>query len=56
VRGIIITGGASDKIKYAHYASGGIEFFTYKVSFDPVEKIGCAGEAGNVRDDITLYR
>jgi hypothetical protein len=30
VRGIIITGGASDKIKYALYASDSIEFFSYK--------------------------
>lgn len=42
VRGIIITGGASDKIKYALYASAGIEFFNYKVNFDLVEvdKVG----------------
>jgi hypothetical protein len=37
VRGIIITGGASDKIKYALYASEGIAFFNYKVKFDLVE-------------------
>jgi hypothetical protein len=37
VRGIIITGGASDKIKYALYASDSIEFFSYKVNFDLVE-------------------
>jgi hypothetical protein len=37
VRGIIITGGASDRIKYALYASEGIEFFNYKVNFDLVE-------------------
>jgi restriction system protein len=42
VRGIIITGGASDKIRYALYASEGIEFFNYKVNFDLVEvdKVG----------------
>lgn len=42
VRGIIITGGASDKIRYALYASEGIEFFNYKVRFDLVEvgKVG----------------
>lgn len=37
VRGIIITGDVSDKIKYALHASNDIEFFTYKVSFDLVE-------------------
>jgi hypothetical protein len=42
VRGIIITGGASDRIKYALYASDGIDFFNYKVNFDLVEaeKVG----------------
>lgn len=42
VRGIIISAGASDKIKYALYAAGGIEFFNYKVSFELVEaeKVG----------------
>jgi hypothetical protein len=42
VRGIIITGAPSDKIKYALHASEAIEFFTYKVSFDlvAVDKIG----------------
>jgi len=37
VTGIIITGGASDRIKYALYASDGIDFFSYKVNFDLVE-------------------
>ncbi len=37
VRGIIITGGASDRIKYALYASEGIDFFNYKVNFELVE-------------------
>jgi len=37
VRGIIITGASDEHIKYAVYASEGIEFFTYKVSFDLVE-------------------
>jgi RecB family endonuclease NucS len=42
VRGIIITGAPSDKIKYALHGSDAIEFFTYKVSFDlvAVDKIG----------------
>jgi hypothetical protein len=38
VRGIIITGMSDDRIKYAVFASQGIEFFTYKVSFDLVEE------------------
>jgi hypothetical protein len=38
VRGIIITGLPDDRIKYAVSASQGIEFFTYKVSFDLVEE------------------
>jgi hypothetical protein len=37
VRGIIITGGASDKISYALHANDDIAFFNYKVSFDLVE-------------------
>lgn len=37
VRGIIITGAASDRIKYALYASDGIAFFNYKLNFDLVE-------------------
>jgi hypothetical protein len=37
VRGIIITGDTSDKIKYALYASDGIEFFNYKVNFDLIK-------------------
>lgn len=37
VRGIIITGAPDERIKYAVFASEGIEFFTYKVSFDLVE-------------------
>lgn len=42
VRGIIITGAASDKIKYAIYATDGIEFFNYKINFDLIaaEKVG----------------
>jgi restriction system protein len=42
VRGIIITGAPDERIKYAISASEGIEFFTYKVSFDlvAVEKVG----------------
>jgi restriction system protein len=41
VRGIIITGAPDKRVKYAISASEGIEFFTYKVSFDlvAVEKI-----------------
>jgi hypothetical protein len=41
VRGIIITGAPDERIKYALFASEGIEFFTYKVSFDlvAVEKV-----------------
>jgi Endonuclease NucS len=41
VIGIIITSAPSEKIKYAIYASPGIEFFNYKVSFDlvAVEKV-----------------
>jgi Endonuclease NucS len=38
VRGIIITGMPDDRIKYAVSASHGIEFFTYRVSFDLVEE------------------
>ncbi len=38
VRGIIITGASDDRIKYAVSASQGIEFFTYKASFDLVEE------------------
>jgi hypothetical protein len=38
VRGIIITGETDDRIKYAVSAIPGIEFFTYKTSFDLVEE------------------
>jgi hypothetical protein len=38
VRGIIITGMADDRIKYAVSAIEGIEFFTYNVRFDLVEE------------------
>jgi hypothetical protein len=38
VRGIIITGAADERIKYAVFASEGIEFFTYKASFDLVQE------------------
>jgi hypothetical protein len=38
VRGIIITGNADDRIKYAISAIPNIEFFTYRVSFDLVQE------------------
>ena len=38
VRGIIITGLPDDRIRYAVSASEGIEFFSYKVSFDLVKE------------------
>ena len=37
VTGIIITGDTSDRIRYALYASEGIDFFNYRVNFDLVE-------------------
>lgn len=42
VRGIIITRGPDERIKYAIYAADGTAFFTYKVSFDLVAR----GKAG----------
>lgn len=38
VRGIIITSAPDDRIKYAMLVSGGVSFYTYKVSFDLVEE------------------
>ncbi len=38
VRGIIITNESDDRIKYAMLVSGGISFYTYRVSFDLVEE------------------
>jgi len=40
VRGIIITGLSDERIKYAVSATEGIEFFTYKVSFDLIGEKG----------------
>jgi hypothetical protein len=48
VRGIIITGATDDRIKYAVFASQGIEFFTYKVNFDLVEEKVEAGPTGTL--------
>jgi hypothetical protein len=38
VRGIIITSAPDDRIKYAMLVSGGVSFYTYRVSFDLVEE------------------
>jgi len=38
VRGIIITGATDDWIKYAVFAAQGIEFFTYRMSFNLVKE------------------